>query len=316
MPGLSRSFDPSSRAARVAGALILALPFVAALAVGYAAYRQGAFERQYAYHLLAPSAAGIPVGTPVEFSGFPIGSVREVRLSDTGEAEITIVVGARHLRWVRADSAFSLLQPLLGSPRIVIDTHEARSPILPAGSTRRLASDSPLEQLLAQAKPLLADLRQLAHALADPAGALQHTLGHAARISGRMAQQGIAGAVTANPKTARELDAALVQTRATLASLGRAVDHADRRLLGADGTADKIDTGLAETAATLKSLRESLQGLTRVLSQGERIAVHLADGSEDLATLRLRIDQALYRTDAILKRVDAVLAPAKEAVLP
>lgn len=316
MPGLYKSFDPASRAARIAGALILALPFVAALAVGYAAYRQGLFDRQYAYRLLAPSAAGIPVGTPVEFSGFPIGSVRDVRLSDAGEAEITIVVGGRHLRWVRADSGFSLLHPLLGSPKIVVDTHESKSPILPAGSTRRLTSESPLDQLLAQAKPLLADLRQLAYALADPAGPLQRTLGHAERFSGRMAEDGIAGAVTANPRTGRAVDAALAQTRATLANLSQALEHADRRLLGAGGTVDKVDAGLGETAATLASLRESLHGLTRVLAQGERVAAHLADGSEDLATLRQRIDQAVYRTDAILKRVDAVLAQPREAALP
>lgn len=316
MPGFSRSFDPASRAARIAGAVLLALPFVAALALAYAAYRQGMFERQYPYRLLAHSAAGIHAGTPVEFSGFPIGRVEEVRLNETGEAEITIVVADRHLRWVRADSGFSLQQPLLGSPKIVVDTHELKNPILPAGSTRRLASESSLEQLLAQAKPLLADLRQLARALADPAGPLQRTLGHGERLAARMAQDGIAGAVTANPKTGHDVDAAINQARTTLAQLGKTLDHADRRLLGDGGTADKVDANLVETVATLKSLRESLQGLTRVLGQGERVAANLADGSGDLATLRQRVDQAVYRTDEILKRVDAFLSRPAAAALP
>jgi len=313
---LSRSFDPSSRAARIAGIVLLALPFLAVLALAYTAYRQGLFERQYPYLLLAPSAVGVHVGMPVEFSGFPIGSVENVHLNESGEAEITIVVADRHLRWVRADSGFSLQQPLFGSPKIVVDTRELKNPILPAGSTRRLGSENSLDQLLAQTKPLLADLRQLAHALADPAGPLQRSLGHAERVSQRMAQEGIASAVTANPKTGQEMDAVLVQSHTVLAHLDKALIHAEQRLLGAGGTVDKVDANLAETIATLNSLRDSLQALTRVLGHGERVAANLANGSEDLATLRQRIDQAVYRTDEILKRVDGFLSRPKEAVLP
>ena len=316
MPGFSKSFDPSSRAARIAGAVLLALPFVVVLALAYAAYRQGMFERQYPYLLLAPSAVGVHIGTPVEFSGFPIGSVEEVRLNESGEAEITIVVADRHLRWVRADSGFSLQQSLFGSPKIVVDTRELKNPILPAGSTRRLTSENSLEQLLAQTKPLLSDLRQLAHALADPGGALQLALGHTQQLTRRMAQEGIASAVTANPKTGREMDAVLVQTRAILAHLDQALVHAEQRLLGGGGTADKVDANLVETIATLTSLRESLQALTRVLAQGERVATNLADGSQDLAVLRQRVDQAVYRTDEIIKQVGNLLSSPQKAVLP
>jgi phospholipid/cholesterol/gamma-HCH transport system substrate-binding protein len=316
VPRSSKSFDASSRAARITGAVLLALPFVLVLALAYAAYRQGSFERQHPYRLLAKNAAGIRSGTPVEFSGFPIGSVESVRLDDSGEAEITIVVADRHLRWVRADSAFSLQQPLLGSAKIVVDTRELKNPILPAGSTRRLGSESPLEQLLAQAMPLLADLRTLARALGDPAGPLQRTLGNAQRLSARMADEGIASAVTANARTGREIDATLAQARAAVAQLGKALDHADRRLLGAGGSVDKIDANLVETVETLKTLRASLQGLTRILGHGERIAAEAAGGAEDLAVLRGRIDQAVYRSDEILKRVDSVLSRPQEATLP
>ena len=316
MPLFSPTFDPASRPARIVGTVLLALPLIVAFALAYSAYRQGFFERQHVYRLLARSAVGLRVGTPVEFSGFPIGSVQQVRLDDSGQAEITIVVGERHLRWVRADSGFSLQQPIFGSARIVVDTPEMKNPILPAGSTRRLSSESSLEQLLAQAKPLLEDLRQLARVFADPAGPLQKTLGHAELLSGRMAQEGIASAVTANPKTGAGIDAAMSQARETLARLGQTIDHADRKLFGEGGTTDKVDANLAETIATLKTLRETMVGLTRVLSHGERAAANLADGSGDLANLRQRVDQVIYRTDEILKRVDAFLARPQEAKLP
>ena len=316
MPPTSRSFDPASRAARSVGAVLLALPLIAVLALAYSAYRQGMFERQHPYRLLAGSAYDIRVGTPVEFSGFPIGSVTQVRLDDSGQAEITVVVADRHLRWVRADSAFSLQQPLLGTARIVVDTRELKSPILPAGSTRRLASDSSLAQLLDQAKPLLADLRQLARGLADPAGPVQKTLVNAEQLSARMAREGIASAVTGNPKTGAGIDGALGQTRATLERLGQTIADADLRLFGTGGTSEKVDANLMQTAATLQTLRQSLEALTRALNQGERVAANLAAGSSDLSGLRQRIDQAVYRTDEILKRVDAVLAQPKEARLP
>jgi len=316
VPGFSKSFDPASRAARITGLILLALPLVVLLALAYAAYRQGLFERQYPYLLLAPSAVGVHVGTPVEFSGFPIGSVAAVRLNESGEAEISIVVADRHLRWVRADSGFSLQQPLFGTPKIVVDTRELKNPILPAGSTRRLASENSLELLLAQTKPLLSDLRQLARALADPAGALQRTLGHTEQLARRMAQEGIASAVTASPKTGSEMDAVLVQTRTLLSNLDKALLHAEQRWLGAGGTADKVDANLGETIATLNSLRESLQALTRVLGQGERVAANLANGSEDLVLLRQRVDQAVYRTDEILKQVDKFLSSPQKAALP
>ncbi len=312
----SRTVDPASPAARIVGIVLMALPLIAVLALTYTAYRQGMLERQHPYRLLANSATGIRTGTPVEFSGFPIGSVKEVRLDDSGQAEITIVVAERHLRWVRADSGFSLQQPLLGTTSIVVDTRDLKNPILPAGSTRRLTSESSIEQLLAEAKPLLGDLRQMAHALADPAGPLQKTLGHAERLSGRMAQDGIASAVTANARTGAGIDATMSQARETLAQLGKTIEHADRRLFSANGTTDKLDANLGEAVATLQTLREALTALTRVLGQGERVAANLADGSNDLASLRQRVDQAVYRTDEILKRVDAFLTQPSAATLP
>ena len=300
--------EDNLRVARLTGWVLLLLPAALAALLLVSAYNNGAFERKQGYLLLAPSAENIKAGTPLEFAGFPIGSVAAVRLDNSGLAEISLNVAERNARWLRSDSLFVLQQPLLGSAKIEVQSPDLRSPALPAGATRRLQSHNAMEALQAQLKPILADLKTLSAALTDPAGPLLQTLAHVEKISGSMASHGVIGALTANPATATEFDQSVKQARLALQKINAAIDQTQAHVFGKEGMADQAQAGLAEAVKALLALRENLQGLTRVIGHGERLAANLADGSAGLTELRGDIDLALRRTNETLRRIEGFLA--------
>jgi len=69
-------------------------------------------------------------GMPVEFSGFNIGKVEDMELSQEGAVLIKIKIPKRHIKWIRSDSVFSLDKPLIGAPKITVKTKNLNSPEL------------------------------------------------------------------------------------------------------------------------------------------------------------------------------------------
>lgn len=302
------------RAARIAGWLLLILPVVLITLFVWSAWRSGAFEQTHAYRLLAAHVEGVKPGVPVEYAGLPIGIVNDVRLTDTGQAEVIVDIKERYLRWVRTDSVFSLEQPLLGGARIRIVSPDLRSPVLQAGAARRLQVNSVLEDILVQVKPILSDMQAISHSLADPSGSAKKTLAHMEKLSGRMAEQGIVAGLTANPATAKEVDRIAVEARAALQRINAAIEKTDVRLFGQSGLIDQSQAGLAQAVGALTALREGLVGLTRVVAQSERIATNLAAGTDNLTPLRDEVDRAIRRTDEILRQVENLLGGRASSV--
>ena len=301
------STDTTTRAARLTGWVLLAVPAALAALFLFSAYRNGSFEHKFDYLLLAPNADNIKPGTPVEFAGFAVGNVTMVRLDDSGLAEISLKVSERNARWLRSDSTFLLQQPLLGSPKIVVNSPDLRSPALPAGATRRLQSKNATEELLAQVKPVLADLKTLTGSVADPAGPIRQTLSHLEKVTSRMAERGVMGGLTADPATAGEVDQLVREAHRALLKVNLAMDNTNAQVFGKQGLTDKANAGLSEAVKSLVALREGLQGLTRVIGHGERIAGQAAEGTDGLAALRGDVDLAMRRTNEILRKVEAIL---------
>ena len=88
------------------------LLFTLALIVGsglYLLYARGAFEPTQTLVLTADDSEGVVVGMDMTFSGFPIGRVRRIELSDDGNARIVVDVPRKDAHWLRvgADSKLS-----------------------------------------------------------------------------------------------------------------------------------------------------------------------------------------------------------------
>jgi phospholipid/cholesterol/gamma-HCH transport system substrate-binding protein len=101
----------------------------------------------------------------VEFSGFTIGKVQKLELNDEGIVLIKIKIPQKHVKWIRADSTFTLYRPLIGSARIVVTTDNFKSAPLPEDKVPEVKTVNDINDLIEKIQPLLEKITQIAENL-------------------------------------------------------------------------------------------------------------------------------------------------------
>jgi len=96
------------------GLFIVSTTIIILAALLYLANEKGFFAKVYTFTLSSKSGDGLTEGMPVVFSGFNIGKVSTLELDDKGLVLIKIKISQRHVKWIKADSAFILYRPLIG----------------------------------------------------------------------------------------------------------------------------------------------------------------------------------------------------------
>src|SRR4030042_260288 len=124
------------------GLFITVTALLIASAIGYVAYRKGAFARVYTYTLSSETGESLTEGMPVVVWGFNIGRVSGLELNEQGTVLIQIKIPERHNRMIRADSKFKLEKPLIGSPRIVVSAGRPATPPLSPNSISEITDTS------------------------------------------------------------------------------------------------------------------------------------------------------------------------------
>ena len=304
--------------------LLGAVGVLIVLALLAQALRQGVFEPHNSYQLTAPKAQGVRPGVSVEYAGFAIGRVDGVKLGEAGDVEIRIRVNRQYTRWVRADSEFALEQPIVGTPRIVVETTTVREPELPSGATRVLRTSKQLDEVMAKGLAVAEDVKKLL----SQDGALKKTLDNVQALTAAMKDKGMLRPALGNDKAADGLLAALTQTaqltqalQSTLASArtvvgdaGKAVGNINKAANSATQTLQNVDNTvlqardkalgpngtLAEVSKTLTGVQANLQALQKTLDNTARVSGDAADATQGLTELRGRVDAISRNVDGML----------------
>ena len=203
-PKLGSSSQPPNIELKVA-LLIIVMVILMLGSLVYVMYARGVFESTQRVVLIADDSEGVIVGMDLTFSGFPIGRVRRVELSDEGNARIIIEVAREDAKWLRTSSVFTMERSMLGSTHLHVYSGVLADPPLPDGAVRAVlignaAAEIPqlvntvrglVENLQNMTKPdsslnmSLANLQTVTQNLTGPYGALSVVLGseaHAKKV--------------------------------------------------------------------------------------------------------------------------------------
>ncbi|GAP35153.1 MlaD family protein [Piscinibacter sakaiensis] len=287
-------------------------------AAAYVAYARGAFERQQRLVLVADHAEGVVVGMDLSFSGFPIGRVRRIELSDQGNARIVIDVPVKDARWLRRSSVFTMESGLVGGPRLRAYSGILSDPPLEDGAVRPvLAGDVAAEvpKLLASVRDLVANLGALTAKDAPLDSSLRQLATTTERLNG---PQGALGVLLGDAAQQRRILATLDKTNALLERLDQLARTSDRLAGRVDGLAAKADaqvfgeTGLLvdtrQTVAQLNGLlgdaRASLKRVDGVLADAQGIAANTRAATVDLGALRAEVEASLRKVEQLVNDVN------------
>lgn len=299
--------------------LLLATTGVLALAfIVYVLYARGTFQPTQDLILLANNAEGVTIGMPLTFSGFPIGQVKRLDLTEDGRVRIHIAVPEKDARWLRTSSQFTLEKGLVGGARIRAFSAVLSDPPLPDGAERELITGDATEDIpviMARVKAILSNVE----AMTAADSSINRALAHVDTVTGRMTgDYGVLEGVLGGPDKARKVVEALDRANTLLTSLNgvslrvdQTLAKADQRVFGSGGVMDQTDRSLAQVNAILTEVRESLKRADAILlaAQGaadnvNAITADVKGATTDLAILRVEVDDSIRKVNHLINEIN------------
>lgn len=287
-----------------AAMLLLFMVTLIAASVTYLLYARGMFESTQQLVLVADDSEGVVAGMDLTFSGFPIGRVRRIELSESGNARIVIDVPRKDAKWLRTSSVFTLVRGVVGGTTIKAYSGILTDPPLPDGAVRTvLAGDVAAEipRVISTAKELLENLAALTGSGAPLSVTLQNLQATTEKMAG---PRGALGAVLGNDADAQKIITALDRANALLARMDTMVARADAQVLGPGGVVGEARNTVVQLNALLTDARGSLQRVDAVLQEAQAVGANAREATADLGALRAEVEANLRKVEGLLNEVN------------
>lgn len=297
--------------------LFFTLALVAGSAI-YLLYARGAFEPTQRLVLKAEDSEGVVVGMDVTFSGFPIGRVRRIELSEVGDARILVDVPRKDAHWLRVSSIFTLVRGIVGGTSIRAYSGMLEDPPLPDGAERPvLRGDATAEipQLMSSARELIDNLK----AMTAADSSLGASLGNVRALTDQLKGPGGAlGVLMGGEGDAKKIVQTLDRTNALLARIDRIAARADEQVFGNEGVMPEVRATVVELRKLLGDARQSLTKVDALLVQAQKVGANVEAGTADLGTLRAEVESSLRKVDSLVNDINRrwPFASDKEIRLP
>ncbi len=317
-PPLSRSGIRSLRLK--VGILLATVPVIVIGLAAYALYSRGVFDPSRKVELVARDAEGVSVGMPVIFSGFPIGAVAAMELTEDGRVRIELQIREKDARWLRSSSQFTLDKPLLGNAKIRASSPNMQDPPLAEGARRELVARDAAEELphiVERANGILDGI----DALLGPESNLARSLANLKTVTERLAgEYGVLEGVTGSRarakqivETAARFDTLLASANRTVARLEQLVARSDERILGDEGLIVDAQRAIRELNAMLGQARDGLKKADAILASAQSTATGVDEATSDLAALRAEVDESVRKVNSLLAEINRKWPFARDA---
>ena len=300
------------------GVLLTATLLLVAAFILYSLYARGAFQRTQSLTLIASEAEGVSIGMPMTFSGFPIGTVKRMALSENGNVRLEIAIPSKDARWLRENSIFTLEKGFIGSAKIKAHTADLKDKPLANGASRTLLTGDATEEipvLLEKLKSILNNIGDMTNKESE----INQTLANVQNVTHRMTgEYGVLESVLGSPEKAQQVVTVLEKTNTLLSSLNgvslkadTVLAKADSRLFGPQGIMDQTQESVAKLNTILGDVRESLKKADALLANAQaasadlpKITSNVREATTDMTNLRSEIDDSVRKVNHLINEIN------------
>jgi phospholipid/cholesterol/gamma-HCH transport system substrate-binding protein len=297
------------------GLFILITSLLIMTSIGYVAYRKGVFSKVYTYTLSSQTGENLTEGMPVAVWGFTIGRVSSLELNDKGIVLIRIKIPERHVRMIRADSKFVLDKPLIGSPRILVQTTDLNGQPLSPQMIPELTESNDINEIIKRAQPIvdkadriMANVERITANLADPTGDVNRILRDAETLIARFSKKdSLLEIAIGDPESVKSVHDALrklrdITTKADgiLKRVDAMAGKTDEELYGRDGV-------LPQFRGILRDLLAKLAKIDATFDNLNKISAEAADSTKDLKALRNELDETITAIGNLAGEIDRMI---------
>lgn len=282
-------------------------------------HEKGAFAKRVPYNFYTESAQSFQIGMPVLFSGFEIGLIDEINLTNDGHVHITFSVTEENQRWITEDSSLMLKKPLIGSPYIEVSSTLGKLP-LTANSTLTMTISDDINDIITKLEPtvekliaMIDNLYVISNNLANEEGHLFQTLNNIETFSEKLAQSdSLLTSLTGDKRSSEALIASVERiqlivkdTHTTLKKVDTLVDNMGNKVISPSG-------------AILQRVDIIMRDITDKLDRLDKAVTAIGSSDQDIILLREQIQLGIERSNELLDKVDGLLEepPSKDIELP
>jgi len=293
------------------GMLLAVTILIAGGFVFYVLFARGVFEQTQRVVLIADNAEGVRVGMDLTFAGFPIGTVRSIRLREDGKVRISVRVPLDEAKWLRQSSVFVLDVPLVGAAKLRAFSSNLKDPPLEHRSERpvlRGDASAEIPRMIAMLRSVLENVDQIT----ESGSSLQESLKNARAVTERMAgKQGILGAALGSEDNAKKVIASIDRANALMVSLGGVslkldtmLAKTDQRVFSQGGVMDETQKAVAQANVILGQVSESLKQVDAVLANAQATSSNVRAATTDLAALRAEVEASLRKVASLIDEIN------------
>ncbi len=308
---------------------IFVLTFLALLAgsMVYIGVQKDLFAERFGFFVISTTGENVERGVPVVLSGFRVGQVRDVDLTQVGKVVIEVEMLEKYHDWLRGDSQIILVQGgFIGKTYLQLVPGTQQSPILEEGTEIDLNRVGGLDEIIAEARPVIEDLksivanvRDITDIMLDEHGPVQRTLVNLEALSDDLrSDQGLVGYVTRDPRPVKKLDALLAHTDDAMARIATLVGSADERVQDLEPLQHEATALVGEVRDFVKELKAFREDLRPAVENTVTITQDIKDATRDLDRLRTRTEHTIRQGAELIDRLGKVwpLSGGGAPVLP
>jgi len=277
--------------------LVILMAVIISASLAYVMYARGVFESTQQVVLIADNSEGVIVGMDLTFSGFPIGRVRRIELSDDGKARIVVDVARKDAKWIRTSSVFTMERGMVGDTRLRVFSGVLTDPPLPDGAIRTVLTGdatSQIPHLVDTMRSLLENLENMTKSDSSLRASLDNVQAVTQNLRG---PYGGLGVVLGGDGNAQKIITALDHINTLLAKT-------DSRVFGVDGVMDESQAAITQLNELLSDVRTSLKSVDVVLAQAQAIGSNAELASVDLSVLREQVEASLRKVEHLVNEIN------------
>ena len=278
-------------------ALVILMIVIVCASLAYVMYARGVFESTQQIVLIADDSEGVIVGMDLTFSGFPIGRVRRIELSDDGKARILVDVARKDAKWIRTSSVFTMERGMVGDTRLRVFSGVLTDPPLPDGAIRTILlgdATSEIPHLVDTMRSLLENLENMTKSDSSLRASLDNVQVVTQNLRG---PYGSLGVIFGSDDNAQKIITALDHINTLLAKT-------DSRVFGVDGVMDESQAAITQLNGLLSDVRTSLKSVDVVLAQAQVIGSNAEVASADLGVLREQVEASLRKVEHLVNEIN------------
>ncbi|MBI5237417.1 MAG: MCE family protein [Deltaproteobacteria bacterium] len=279
---------------------IMALVAIAGIAVviAFMGVKRDLFTKKYALGLRVESGSGFLEGMPVKLSGFKIGRVKKLELTETANVTVTLEINKKYQRWLREGAKARLSKEgMIGDSFVEVTVGDPKGKMLANGDEMPYEKTRGIEELISEAKPILQEVKDIIHSVNDPKGDIRRTMSNIREFTSGLkdTREKIDTVIEAVGATVGKVDGMAADVSAksgqAIESMARTMKNAEDmsgRLVSIVGRfenvaagAEKGAAGIEPAAVKLGKILDDVKLLTGALSaEGPRIRQVLGDAGD------------------------------------